>query len=136
MWTFTWKCRHILWNVDIYSKIWTYIPTCGQLFENMNIYPEIWTQSQKSGQNHTKVDRILENDTFGFSKSGIEYSVASTTIVSIFLASTAHNRARHNQSLIRLVLLLSRRFLVTRDLICRVSSVTCVRHKFLPKYKY
>ena len=64
------------------------------IFQNMDIYPKIWTQCQKSEHNHTKVNKILKNDIFGLSKSGIGYSVASTTTVSIFLASTAHNRAR------------------------------------------
>ena len=55
--------------------MWTNIPKCGHIIRNVNTYPEMWTQCQKSGQNHSKVDRILENDTFGLSKSGIGYSL-------------------------------------------------------------
>ena len=55
----------------------------------------MWTQCQKCGQNHTKVDKILVNDTFGLSKLGIGCTIASMTIVSIFLTFTAHNRACH-----------------------------------------
>jgi len=43
----------------------------------MDIYPEMWTQCQKSGHSHTKVDKILENDTFGLSKLEIGYNVVA-----------------------------------------------------------
>ena len=95
----------------------------------------MWTQCQKSGQN-TKVNRILENDNFGLSKLGIGYSIISTTIVSIFLTSTAHNWHVTNLLLIHLVLFLPRRFFVTGGLICRVFSVTCARQRLVPKYKH
>ena len=96
----------------------------------------MWTQYQKSRQNHTKMDRIWENGTFCLFKSGIEYSIASTTIVSIFLASTAHNRTYHKSIVDSSCLVPPRYFFVTGGLICRVTSVTYARHKLVPKYKY
>jgi len=50
------------------SKMWTYIPKCGHIPENVDIMSKKWMK-------HTKMDRILENDTFGLSKSGIGYSL-------------------------------------------------------------
>ena len=48
--------------------MWTIISKCGHIPGNVD------TMS-KSEHNHTKVDRILENDTFDLSKSVIGYSV-------------------------------------------------------------
>ena len=62
--TYTLKCEHIY-------RIWTYIFKGEQIFQNVDINSEMWTQCQKSGQNHTKVDKILENDIIGLSKAGI-----------------------------------------------------------------
>ena len=85
-------------TVNIYSEMWIYIPKFGHIFLNVDKYSKLWTYTRnvdtmlKSGQNHTKVDKILENDTFDLSKLGIGYSVGSTMIVSISLASTAYNQ--------------------------------------------
>jgi len=51
--------------------VWTCIQKYGHILENVD------TMSKKSEQKHTKVDKILENDIFGLSKSGIEYSVGA-----------------------------------------------------------
>ena len=71
------KCEHLLENIDIYSEMWTYISKYGSIFQNVDIYPKIWTQCQKSGRNYTKMDKILENETFDLSKSGKGYSVGA-----------------------------------------------------------
>jgi len=87
--------------------MWINIPKYGHIPGNVD------TMSKNFGQNHTKVDRILENNTFGLSKSKIGYSVASATIVSIFLVSTAHNWARHKSII---------------DSPCLVSPTTLLRY--------
>ena len=127
--TYTLKCRYRF-------RIWTCIPKCGQIFQNVDIYPKMGTQYQKSRQNHTKMDKILENDTFAMSKLGIEYSVQVWWLCPSFSHLLHTIGLVINRLSIRLILFFPRCFFVTRGLICGVFSVTYVRHKLVPKYKH
>ena len=71
------KVGHIFEDVDIYLETSTYTLKCGHIFLNVGIYFKMWTYTRKYGHNIKKMDRnilrmerILENDTFGLSKSG------------------------------------------------------------------
>ena len=98
------KSGHIFQFLDIFSKMWTYIPKGGYMFRKVDIFFfKMWTYILKL------IDKYkMKNLTFPFWLQSritdilirysrvhyflIYHNIASTTIVSIFSASTAHNR--------------------------------------------
>ena len=83
MWTYTPKCGHILIYMDKNQEMWTYTHMGRQKPRNVDIYSYMWTKTRKCGliliyvDKTRKCDKIPENDSFGLSKSGIEYSVGA-----------------------------------------------------------